>query len=500
MIQQFKAARRVSTPIVVIRTPDAGAAQQLITRMYTEEMLVRWDSFFGLSGLTTTAKQELLRLGVGSAEVSDVQLLDVCFKLHEDAIVLAHNLHKFWTSPATMQGVWNLRDHFKATGSMLVVLCPIGTEIPPGLSDVLVLDEDYPNQEQMEKIVERVDSDFLASGPGKGCSSLSREEVLKAVDAVIGLAAFPAEQAAAMCRTTAGMDMNQLWENKRKKIEQRRGMMVWRGGENFSGIGGCSNVKKFAKLLLQKEYRLILFFDEINHMMQGSTTDLSGVKGDFLQQLLAWIQDKEVDMVLFVGPPGSGKSNVAKAMGNEAGVPTVQFDLNGMQSGIIGSSGENLRAALREVEAMGQGRILIVATCNEVDSLPIALRRRAKKGTFYFDLPTKEAREKIWHIYVGRCGINFGGSYKPGKPISSTWLPEDDGWTGAEIRECCEKAVDFGISLKDSAAYVVPVARSMADEIKRLRMQASGKFIDAESPGLYEYHEQAVSERRKIRE
>jgi hypothetical protein len=33
----------------------------------------------------------------------------------------------------------------------------------------------------------------------------------------------------------------------------------------------------------------------------------------------------------------------------------------------------------------------------------------------------------------------------------------------------------------------VPVARSAADQIERLRQQASGRFLSASQPGVYEF-------------
>ena len=41
-------------------------------------------------------------------------------------------------------------------------------------------------------------------------------------------------------------------------------------------------------------------------------------------------------------------------------------------------------------------------------------------------------------------------------------LPDDDGWTGAEIKECCRKAYRLKLTLKESAEYLVPVTRATA--------------------------------------
>ena len=109
-------------------------------------------------------------------------------------------------------------------------------------------------------------------------------------------------------------------------------------------------------------------------------------------------------------------------------------------------------------------------------------------GTFFFDLPSAEEREAIWKIYLRKYGVSGD-------------LPDDEGWTGAEIKECCRKAWRLKLSLIDSARYIVPVSRSAADQIQALRKQASGRFLSASKPGVYEYEERpsAASGKRLIR-
>ena len=43
------------------------------------------------------------------------------------------------------------------------------------------------------------------------------------------------------------------------------------------------------------------------------------------------------------------------------------------------------------------------------------------------DLPSPDERKAIWDIYLTKW--NLSGD-----------LPDDDGWTGAEVKECCRKA------------------------------------------------------------
>jgi SpoVK/Ycf46/Vps4 family AAA+-type ATPase len=165
---------------------------------------------------------------------------------------------------------------------------------------------------------------------------------------------------------------------------------------------------------------------------------------------------------------------IGKAAGATAGIPTVAFDLAAMQSSLVGGSGERLRAALQVVDAISQGRSLWIATCNSITTLPPELRRRFTLGTFFFDLPSPGERKAIWGIYLKKWNLNGE-------------LPDDEGWTGAEIKECCRKAWRLNLSLKESAAYIVPVSRSAADQIENLRRQASGRFLNASRPGVYTF-------------
>jgi SpoVK/Ycf46/Vps4 family AAA+-type ATPase len=265
-----------------------------------------------------------------------------------------------------------------------------------------------------------------------------------------------------------------LWERKCQAVEQTPGLTIWRGGETFDQVGGCDNIKGFLTAVLhgQEAPRVIVFVDEIEKAVAGTGTDMSGVKTEMTGTMLSWMQDRGADGVIFIGPPGAAKSAVGKAAGATAGIPTVAFDLSAMQNSLVGGSGERLRAALQVVDAISQGRSLWIATCNSITSLPPELRRRFTLGTFFFDLPSAIERKAIWDIYLKKW--NLTGD-----------LLDDEGWTGAEIKECCRKAWRLKLSLRESAEYVVPVSRSAADQIDALRRQASGRFLSASQPGVF---------------
>jgi hypothetical protein len=297
----------------------------------------------------------------------------------------------------------------------------------------------------------------------------------------------PEEQALAMSLVKQELDTEDLWERKRQIIEQTPGLSVWRGGETFEDIGGVENVKGFLRAVLSgiEPPRVIVFIDEIEKAFAGTGTDLSGVKTEMTGTILTYMQDREADGTVFIGPPGSAKSITAKATGGTVGIPTIDFDLAAMESSLVGASTERLRTALKIIDAVSQGRMLFVATCNSIASLPPELRRRFTLGTFFFDLPTPDEREVIWQIYLKKYDVSGD-------------LPNDEGWTGAEIKECCRKAHRLGMSLAHASRYIVPVSRSAAEQVKALRQMASGKFISASTQGMYQYKETQPAPRRRI--
>jgi SpoVK/Ycf46/Vps4 family AAA+-type ATPase len=176
---------------------------------------------------------------------------------------------------------------------------------------------------------------------------------------------------------------------------------------------------------------------------------------------------------MFIGHAGVAKSACAKALGNEAGIPTIQLDLGNAKGSLIGESNANMQMILKVIEAVSQGRALWIATCNDIGSLAPELRSRYTFGTFFFDLPTISERELIWKIYFDKY------------ELADRSHPPDTGWTGREIRNCCKLAHRLDISLKEAASYIVPIYTSARERIVNLRNEADGRYISAAAPGTY---------------
>jgi len=484
IIEQVKAAYRVSVPIIAIETSDPAATIDRISDSINgDKPKLEWDIVSGLRGRNESgeeAAQVANNEGIDATRGNPVELFSRIIDLPKYSVVFVKQANRYFDSPAVTQAIWNLRDQFKRDGRMLILLGP-QIKLPAELSgDVVSLDEPLPDSEQLETIIrEQHDNAELTADD---------ETVERAKEAVQGLPAFQTEQVVAMSLRPEGLDIDNLWERKRQMIEQTPGLKVYRGGERFSDVGGCDAIKHFLSRVLKGKSRpnAIVFIDEIEKMLAGVGGDMSGVSQDQLGSLLSHMEDNKAVGVIFVGPPGAAKSLVAKAAGNEAGVPTLQIDTGAVKGSLVGQSENQFRAVLKVANSVANGKELWIATCNKITNLPPELRRRFTLGTYFFDLPSQLEREKIWEIHEAKYGV-------------SGPRPDDADWTGSEIKQACDIAWRLGCSLKESADYIVPVARSAADQIKTLCKEADGKFLSASRKGVYRSRTAGVNAKPKRR-
>jgi hypothetical protein len=332
----------------------------------------------------------------------------------------------------------------------------------------LVLDEPLPTREDLGKVLDDLVQDTRVQNPD--FPVLTPQDRTHATDALLGLTLFSAQQAVSMSLTRSGLNLSRLWSKKVQTVQQTPGLTVWKGEETFNSIAGVQNVKEFLELIMgrQRPPGGVMFIDEIEKHLAGHGTDSSGVKTEMFGTLLTWMQDKKAKGLLFVGCPGTAKSATAKAAGK--GKPVITFDFAGMQASHVGQSGQNLRTALNVVEAVTDCNPLVIATCNNLAILPAELLRRFTLGIFFFDLPDAEGRQQIWELYLKK--YNLKGE-----------LPEDDQWSGSDIENCCANAFDNNTTLLTAAQFIVPSGISKAEQIRQLRLSASGKFINAAKPG-----------------
>lgn len=188
-----------------------------------------------------------------------------------------------------------------------------------------------------------------------------------------------------------------------------------------------------------------------------------------------------------VGPPGCAKSMYGQALGASHNVPTIAVDLGAAKGSLVGESERRVRGIVKTLQAVAGRGAHWVATCNRLETLPPELRRRFRFGLWYFDLPDGEERAGIWKLQMNAFGLG-----------ADQERPEDDGWTGADIRNCCEIAWRLKASLVAAAQFITPVAKSDPESIERLRKLAHKRFLSASYAGTYDREKKVEAKGRKI--
>lgn len=494
IIDQFIAAERANVPLVAINTPDPASTIAVIKKVYSgARPMVQWDIINGIVALNSAATDyvnTINRLPDGStnpaiATGNPVEALMKMPRLPQSCIIFFHNAHMYVDkvmpgnmAPPVIQAIWNLRDFFKKVKTQLVMLAPNFT-IPDELQhDVLLMDEPLPSDTELQGLITKA---FVSNG-----LKAPRKNTMPAfVDATSGLAPFAIDQVIKMSvqKTRSGkpkIDMESLWQKKIMKIENTVGLKIHRTGPRFHDIGGNDNIKDLLLKIAKSETcpRLVVFIDEIEKAMQAAGTDTSGVTTDQLKVLLTEMQNNEWTGLICYGFPGTGKSELSKAFGRECGALTVEADLGAMKHIWVGSSEARMRNFVKIIKAMGGSRVFFMATCNHIAILRPELKRRFKKGIFFSDLPDDKEREVIWNLYLKK--FNLMGQVRP----------MDRGWTGAEIRVCCETANELKISLVEACRFMTIVSHAMGSEgVTKMRQEASGKYISTQHPGVYTFQQ-----------
>lgn len=498
--QQFKAAMRVSTPLVVVRTPDPAATVSSLSVIASNGKnypTLRHDQVSGLTGINGPGKEVALTLRGTDPPDAFADPMALLFRLADDTeppkqeygkkaqpsrppvpertTIFMVNAHWAFADPLghaipnATQGVLNIRDTFKLDHRMLVLLVPYGWRVPQEMAgSVSIFDEAMPSEEQLTTKVTEIFKDVNMAVPDPPTMS-------KIVDTISGVPMFPAEQMTSQALTKAGVDQEMLWTLKTAQVETTRGVRIYRGGDGFKALGGLSHAIDYCRRVIngKRPPRAVLWMDEIEKAVAGFKGDLSGISQDAVGHLLTWIVEIRALCLLLYGHPGTGKSALAKAIGQEAGAVTLAADMGAMTGSLVGESQGYIRAFTKMAEAISRGQILIVATCNDVAPLPTEFMSRFQ-DRFFVELPDDEEKKAIWSIKLAQYGLD-----------PKIALPNDDLWTGREIEQCCEKAWMWDITPSAAAAEVVPIALTDPEAIAERRRRAHNAFKDASRPGVY---------------
>jgi hypothetical protein len=406
------------------------------------------------------------------------------------ALIVLSNFHRFLGSPEMVQAMIHQLARGKNSRCVLIVLAPV-VRIPVELEKAfVVVEHNLPSRDQLETIAREIatESGELPEGGDLTC----------VIDAACGLTRQEAENAFSLSLVRHGqIEPASIWELKTATLKKSGLLDLHEGGEDFSSLGGLESLKAFCK-------RSLLRTSRSNVLLQS--------RG-----------------VLLLGVPGTGKSAFAKALGRETGRPTLVLDLGAMMGSLVGETEQNIRRALQIADAMAPcilfvdelekalggvagpanhdsgvsarlfGTLLtwmndhtsdvyLVATCNNISRLPPELSRAERfDAVVFLDLPGRKQKDLIWDQYIALFGLEGDQN-----------RPDDEDWTGSEIRACCRLSGLLDIPLLQSAGNIVPIATTARESVEQLRNWASGRCLDAERGGIYQHSTANARARRSV--
>ena len=404
------------------------------------------------------------------------------------AILVLENFHRFLQSAEIVQAVMRQVISGKQNRVIVVVLAPV-VQLPIELEKLfVVLEHDLPDREELEQIARGI-----ATEEGELPADVQLQAV---IDAAAGLTRMEAENAfsLALIRNNQ-IAADAVWELKSQMLKKSGTLSLYQGQEDFSRLGGLTNLKAFCKRAM-----------------------LNTARGNSLLRPRG---------VMLLSPPGCGKSQFCKALGKEVGRPVLQLDVGSLMGSLVGQSEERTRSAFKVIDAMApciamidevekafagigssgdsgvasrmfgtflswlndhESDVFVVCTSNDIAKLPPEFGRSERfDGIFFLDLPSLEEKDGIWNLYRQLYGID-----------STSRHPDDTNWTGAEIKSCCRLAALLDVSLAQAAQNVVPVAVTSAESIDRLRIWASGRCLSASTPGIYQRTTPDTKNRRRV--
>lgn len=250
--------------------------------------------------------------------------------------------------------------------------------------------------------------------------------------------------------------------------------------------------------------------------------------------------------VLITGVPGCGKSLTAKAMSAAWQLPLLKLDFGKIFSGIVGSSEENMRKAIKTAEAVAPSilwvdeiekslsglnsngdsgtssrifgtfltwmqektaPVFVIATANNINSLPAELLRKGRFDEIFFvDLPTQREREEIFKLHLSKRlkDKDVASKIEINSDLYKQLAQMTEGFVGAEIEQVVisalyeaffnKRPLEFS-DLANTIKNVVPLSVTQKEQILAIRQWANIRAVAAtKKDDMVEYNSKADSE------
>lgn len=441
----------------------------------------------GLYAWSATAGLIDTATGTSRGPQDPMEVLGALAELPEDSIVLLRDYHLFFDDPNPIL-LRQLKDQLRAgkTKGHTVAVLGCRLKLPPELErEFIVVDFTLPGAEELGEVL----SGILKS---TGKKRPAAESTAALLDAARGLTTTEAEDAFALSVVETGELNPVVVAREKAQAVKKNGLLeLIETAESLDSIGGLDRLKEW--LLKRREA----------FSPRAKEYGLPVPKG-----------------VLMLGIPGCGKSLTAKATASVFGVPLLRLDAGRIFAGLVGQSESNLRSVIQTAEAIApcvlwidelekgfagskssgstdggtssrvfgsfiswmqekRSPVFIVATANDVSQLPPELLRKGRWDELFFvDLPTREEREAIWQIQIGKFQRDAQGFDVPQLAKAT------ESFTGSEIEQVFIEALyrafeqeEEPTDLTIGAALVdfVPLSKLMGESMTALRTWAKGR-------------------------
>jgi ATP-dependent 26S proteasome regulatory subunit len=449
-------------------------------------------------GLRRVAGARAAAAADGSRDPSDA--LRAIGALTDPSLVVLKDFHPFLNDPVVVRSLRELGQQLKSTYTTVVLLSPV-LNIPVELEkDVSVLDVPLPGFDDLAQLLKEIVEVLRKNN--RVAVQLSRDQGEQLIKAALGLTLSEAENAFAKAVATdnklAVDDIQLILEEKRQVIRKSGLLEYFPAEENLSSVGGLDTLKDWLSS------RTSAFGEAARRF------GLPEPKG-----------------LLLLGVQGCGKSLVARSVAAQWKLPLLRLDIGRIFSGLVGSSEENLRKAIRVAEGVAPvvlwideiekglsgmassgatdsgvtarifgalltwlqektAAVFVIATANRIESLPPELLRKGRfDETFFVDLPGAAERKEIWTIHLRRRGRD------PAQFDLDELARSSEGFSGAEIEQALVAALYHAFAanlelgpghLQRAVAEAVPLSTTMKEEIQRLREWARTRTRPASRP------------------
>jgi SpoVK/Ycf46/Vps4 family AAA+-type ATPase len=496
-------------PLIYIETYEEHRAIAEITAVVTEKDRLRtprkimvWSS---TEGLATPGAQ-------GSANSkSAADALVIAQTTTEPTVFIFKDLHTSFGDngkPADQLVIRRLRDiayTFKNGSSLLtlIIIAPV-LKLPTDLDkEITILDFTLPVEAEILSVLESMVETNKADG--RIIFELTDSGKEKLAKAAMGLTLNEAENAFARAMVEDGKlsdsDVDTVLDEKRQTIKKSGILEFINADIALQDVGGLQNLKRW---LLKRDES---WLDE------AKSYGLPAPKG-----------------ILITGVPGCGKSLTAKAIGAAWQLPLLRLDIGKIFAGLVGSSEQNMRTAIRTAEAIapcilwideiekgfagssGSGdsgtsarvfgsfltwmqekthAVFVVATANNIDKLPPEFLRKGRFDEIFFvDLPTLSERKLIWELHIKKRLKNADvlGKTKLTDKLVSQLAEITEGYSGAEIEQAVVVALfdafseKRAINIEDlikAVKNMVPLSITQAEAVDTMRDWANVRAVAA---------------------